>query len=102
MDRFRISSALERAADYIDAHGLRSGGFGGPGGAACMNTAIAIGLKVDPATLGRGPFFRPGLGAEAERVAEVVLGSGLLDMLPPPAAESWERRPRRPAKIKPR
>ena len=99
MDRFRVSAALERAADYIDSHGLRSGGFGRPGRPACVNAAIAIGLNLDPVLLGLGPFFRPGTSDESERVAEVVLASGLLEMLPPPGTESWQRRRARPARM---
>jgi hypothetical protein len=100
VDRLAISTVLERAADYIDAHGLRSGGFGRPGQPVCLNGAIAIGLGFDPIRVGWGPLFRPGTCDEALRIAEVVLASGLLDMLPPPAAESWERRRDRPTGLR--
>jgi hypothetical protein len=97
MDRLELATALHRAADYIDARGLRSGGFGKPGRPVCVNSAIAIGLGIDPGALGWGPFFRLRMGDRAERVAAVVLESGLLDLLPPPRAEPWERRRERPA-----
>ena len=66
-----------------------------------MNAAIAIGLGFDPIHLGIGPFFRPGSTDQGRRVAEVVVQSGLLDMLPPPGAEVWRRRGR-PDNLSPR
>lgn len=91
MEEVQLSTVLLRAADYIDAHGLRRGGFGRPGRPVCVNSAIAIGLGVEPSCLGWGPFFRRRPGEESLKVAEVVLKTGLLDLLPP-AGDSWERR----------
>jgi hypothetical protein len=91
-----LRNALLHAADYIDAHGLQSGGFGRPGRPVCLNSAIAIGLGLDPCRLGWGPFFRRGTSAESLKVAEVVLESGLLHLLPP-AVDSWQPRRGRPA-----
>jgi hypothetical protein len=102
MDRPRISTVLLHAAGYIDAHGLRTGGFGRPGRRVCVNSAIAIGLGVEPDELGWGRFFRPGTSEGALAVAEVVLESGLLDMLPPPLTEAWKRRRGRASKLSPR
>jgi len=99
VDRLEISSALQRAADYIDAHGLNSGGFGDSGGPVCVNAAIAIGVGAAPSTLGRWVFFRRGLTAEARLVAEVIVRSRLLEILPPPASPAWVRRRARPSQL---
>ena len=92
MDRREISTVLERAAYHIDAHGLKSGGFGDKNGPVCVNAAIAVALGIAPSRLGWWRFFRAGTNVEMRLVAEVVVRSRLLDSLPPPAVPAWSRR----------
>jgi hypothetical protein len=96
LDEVRIGEVLERAAAYLERHGLRSGGFGRPGGAVCVDSALAIAIGIEPSRLGVGVFFRPRTTPEMRLVAEVVLGSRLLEMLPTPDLPAWQRRKARP------
>jgi hypothetical protein len=92
-----LREVLERAAGYIERHGLKSGSFGRPGGAVCVDSALALALGFTPGELGFGFLFRPRTTPAMRRVAEIVLEARLLEMLPVPDAPSWMRRkPRRP------
>ncbi|HEX6349334.1 MAG TPA: hypothetical protein VF160_08080 [Candidatus Dormibacteraeota bacterium] len=97
MQYLALAAVLNRAADYLDAHGLRSGSWGSPGGAVCMDAALAIALDRDPAALGRMWFVNPVSNPTLREVGEVILASGILDQLPVPAAEPGARRRLRPA-----
>ena len=82
MTPLQAAAALNRAADYLDSHGLRRYGWGTPGRSVCMNAALAIALDRDPAELSCIGFQRRH-GATVEAVGRLVLESGLLDRLPP-------------------
>jgi hypothetical protein len=96
LDEVGVVGVLERAAAYLEAHGLKSGSFGRPGQAVCVDSALAIGLGVEPSRIGKGVFFRIRTTPEMRLLAEVVLGSQLLEMLPAPDAPTWMRRRARP------
>lgn len=102
MEKIELAAVLNRAADYLDAHGLRSGSWGFPGGPACMNAALAIALDRNPAALGRMCFFNPRANPTTDAVGEVILESGLLEVLPVPQAEPGAVRRTRRAGIGPR
>lgn len=82
MTPLALAAALNHAADYLDAHGLRRHGWGRPGQAVCMNAALAIALDRDPRDLSRFGFQARD-GATVDAVGGVILESGLLDRLPP-------------------
>lgn len=87
MEKIELAAVLNRAADYLDSHGLRSGSWGSRGGPLCMNAALAIALDRDPAALGRLWFFNPRANPTTEAVGAAILESGLLETLPVPQAE---------------
>jgi hypothetical protein len=97
MQDIDLAAILNRAADYLDAHGLKSGSWGTPGGPVCMNAALAIALDRDPAALGRMWFVNPVSNSTLREVGTVVLDSGLLEDLPVPAAPQGTRRRSRPS-----
>jgi hypothetical protein len=99
MEKLELAAILNRAADYLDAHGLRSGSWGAPGGPVCMNSALAIALDRHPAALGRLWFFAPGSNLTTRQVGAVILESGLLAQLPVPQGAPGSRRRSRPARL---
>jgi hypothetical protein len=99
MEKIELAAVLNRAADYLDAHGLRSGSWGSPGGPACMNAALAIALDRHPDALGRMCFFNPRANPTTDAVGAVILESGLLEILPVPQAEPGSVRRVRPPGI---
>jgi hypothetical protein len=99
MEKLELAAVLNRAADYLDSHGLRSGSWGAPGGPVCMNSALAIALDRDPAALGTMWFFARGTNPTTSEVGRVILESGLLEQLPVPQGAPGERRRSRPTRI---
>ena len=97
MQEFYLAAVLNRAADYLDAHGLKSGSWGTPGGPVCMNAALAIALDRDPAALGRMWFVNPVSNPTLREVGAVIVESGLLGELPVPDAPQGTRRRSRPS-----
>ena len=102
MDNIALAAVLNGAADYLDAHGLRSGSWGSPGGPVCMNAALAIALDHSPGALGRLFFFNPRANATTAAVGTVSLESGLLESLPVPQAPPGVGRRVRLADMEPR
>ena len=99
MDKLELAAVLNRAADYLDAYGLKSGSWGAPGGPVCMNSALAIALDRDPRALGRMWFFDRGSNQTTHLVGTVILESGLLAQLPVPQAAPGMPRRSRPAEM---
>ena len=99
MEKLELAAVLNRAADYLDAHGLKSGSWGAPGGPVCINSALAIALDRHPAALGRLWFFARGSNQTTRQVGAVIRESGLLDTLPVPQGAPGSRRRSRPARL---
>ena len=97
MQKIELAAILNRAADYMDAHGLKSASWGRPGGPVCMNAALAIALDRHPGALGRMWFVSPVSNPTLREVGNVVLESGLLEELPVPAGPQGARRRTRPS-----
>jgi len=97
MQDLDLAAVINRAADYLDAHGLKSGSWGTPGGPVCMNAALAIALDRDPSALGRMWFVNPVSNATLREVGALILESSLLDELPVPEAPPGSRRRARPS-----
>jgi len=97
MEKLELAAVLNRAADYLDAYGLKSGSWGAPGGPVCMNSALAIALDRNPRALGRMWFIDRSTNQTTNEVGAVILESGLLAQLPVPQAAPGRPRRSRPA-----
>ena len=96
MTPLQQAQVLRRAAALIDRGGLRRNGWGRPGAALCLNTALAAALGLDSRRLGRFGFYSFGSNDVTEAVGTLIRDSGLLDHLPVPQTSSWQTRRVRP------
>lgn len=101
MTSLQQAQTLRRAAALIQTSGLKRNGWGGPGGAVCLNTALALALGLDSDRLGRFGFHAIRRNPVTQRVGELVIATGLLERLPVPQAPTWGSRRPRPASLTP-
>ena len=90
------AQVLRRAAALIERGGLRRHGWGRPGAALCLNTALAAALGLDSRRLGRFGFYALLSNDVTAAVGTLIKSSGLLDRLPVPQTSSWQTRRVRP------
>ena len=101
MTSLQQAQTLRRAAALIQTSGLKRNGWGGPGGAVCLNTALTLALGLDSERLGRFGFHAIRPNPVTRRVGELILATGLLDRLPVPQAPTWGARRPRPRLLTP-